>query len=199
LKSKAVCIDRLLAKPAPGNVVLSWSLNPVRIATAEERYAASIAERLAAAKAAVEHGYMVGFHFDPIIYHAEGEALYGELAEMLTAAIPAERIAWISLGCMRFPPELLPVVREHQTRSAIFSEEMIRGNDGKWRYPRLLRIKMYRWVWQVLNRKMTDVFTYMCMEKADVWREVFGWAPKNNTEFDRRFSESLKRRFSFET
>jgi len=195
LKSKAVCIDRLLSHPAPQNIVLSWSLNPERIMEVEEQYAATIADRLAAAKKAVEHGYMVGFHFDPIIYHPDGEMLYGELAKMLAAAIPGERIAWISLGCMRFPPELLPVVREHQENATIFSEEMIRGNDGKWRYPRMLRIKMYRWVWSVLKRELPDVFTYMCMEKPDVWKAVLGWSPQDNTEFDRYFTESLRRRF----
>ena len=197
LKSKAVCIDRLLSMPAPENSVLSWSLNPERITQKEEPYAASISDRLAAAKVAVEHGYMVGFHFDPIIYHTDGEKLYGELAELLAAAIPQERIAWISLGCMRFPSELLPVVREHQENSVIFSEEMIRGTDGKWRYPRPLRIKMYRWVWHVLNRELPEVFTYMCMEKGDVWKEVLGWVPQNNTEFDRYFTESLKSRFAY--
>lgn len=195
LKSKTTGIDHLLERPAPGNAVLSWSLNPREISRREEPFAADISARIAAAGKAAQHGYLVGFHFDPIIYHDQGEELYGHLAERLIAEIPGERIAWISLGCLRFPPELLPVVREYQPHSRIFSDEMIRGIDGKWRYPRPVRRQMYCWVSRILRAELPDVFIYLCMEKADVWRDVLGWSPRDNTEFDRCFAENLKKRF----
>jgi spore photoproduct lyase len=195
LKSKTVCIDHLLKRQPPVNAVLSWSLNPGDISGREEPFAADVSARIAAAGKAAEHGYMVGFHFDPIIYHDRGEELYRQLAEQLLSEIPGERIAWISLGCMRFPAELLPVVREYQPQSRIFSDEMIRGIDGKWRYPKPVRRRMYRWISDVLIPGLPDVFIYLCMEKPEVWTDVLGWSPQHNTEFDRKFADNLKKRF----
>ena len=195
LKTKTVAIESVLALPAPGNVVLSWSLNPESIVKREEGYAAPVAERITAARQAVEAGYLVGFHFDPIIHMAGGTEQYRELARELFDSIPASRIAWISLGCLRYPGELLAIARIHQRQSRIFSAEMIRGLDGKWRYPRPIRQKEYRAVAEIIRERAPEVFLYLCMELPAVWRNVLGWSPANNNEFDKAFRASLLSRY----
>ncbi len=195
LKSKTTEIEPFLKFPAPSNIVLSWSLNPDEIFKSEEGIAASPSERIAAAKIATNHGYKVGFHFDPIIDWKNGKILYGELINKILDEIPPEKIAWISLGCLRYPSEMLSFVREHQQQSKIFSSEMIRAKDKKWRYPRPRRKELYSWVAEPILKREPDIFTYLCMEMPEVWEAVLGWAPENNVDFDKKFAESLKRRF----
>jgi len=195
LKSKTTGIEPFLKIPAPSNIVMSWSMNPDEIFKSEEGIAASPAERIAAAKKAINHGYKVGFHFDPIIDWKNGKKLYGEVINKILDEIPSENIAWISLGCLRYPSEMLSFAREHQRQSKIFSSEIIRGKDGKWRYPRPRRKELYRWVAEPILKRAPEVFTYMCMEMPDVWESVLGWAPENNVDFDKKFAESLLRKF----
>jgi spore photoproduct lyase len=59
-------------------------------------------------------------------------------------------------------------------------EEFIRGEDGKMRYFKPLRREMYAHVLRALRAVHPDVFTYLCMERDDVWDEVYEFHPKNN-------------------
>ena len=177
-----------------GNIVLSWSLNPKEIGNNEEGIAAKVDERIEMAARAIERGYFVGFHFDPMIYHKNGKVIYGKVIKKLRAEINPEKIAWISLGTLRYPKEMPQIAKNNHPQSDIFSGEFIKGLDGKWRYPKPLRVEIYKWVADPLNEWSEDIFIYFCMELPDVWEKVFGWTPEDNEDFDKKFGESLKDR-----
>ncbi|MFW6223665.1 MAG: radical SAM protein [Spirochaetota bacterium] len=171
MKTKTDFVDHLLDLPRRGNAVVGFSLNPPALADTEEPFAASIERRLAAARRVVEAGYLVAFHFDPII-HVEGyEELYGALIDRL-AAFPSERIAWISMGTVRFTTSL----RERMNPRPYLFDEFVPGRDGKLRYLQVVRAGMYRSIRERIER-VVDAPLYLCMESAEIWRRVFDALP----------------------
>ena len=46
--------------------------------------------------------------------------------------------------------------------------------DGKLRYIKPLRIEIYQRMVEWLRAYDDQLFIYLCMERADVWQEVFG-------------------------
>jgi spore photoproduct lyase len=83
--------------------------------------------------------------------------------------VPAESIAWVSLGSLRFSPDLLKVVRRRFPESAIFEHEFIRSRDGKLRYPRPLRLKLYKELKKMFSDFRAEEKLYLCMESTAVW------------------------------
>ena len=73
LKTKTDAIEPLLGLQHNGNTVVSWSLNTEEISRKEEHKTASAKNRIIAAKKLVEDGYLVGFHFDPLIIIKTGK------------------------------------------------------------------------------------------------------------------------------
>ncbi|MDD5218106.1 MAG: hypothetical protein PHN49_10290 [Candidatus Omnitrophica bacterium] len=177
------------------NIVISWSLNPSEIIAAEEFKTASLDERLRAALQAKAKGYRLGFHFDPILEVPDWQAQYTCLIEQLTETIDEGDVAWISLGTLRFPPNLRKMIRTRFPKSRITAGEFVRGVDGKMRYFRPVRVKIYQALYQELRKRWKKVFIYFCMENETVWKQVMGDAPENNEHLDFLFHDSLHRRF----
>jgi len=171
-KTKTDEIENLLKiKPQP-NVVMAWSLNPERIIAEEEKGTASLLARLEAAKRAVNHGYRVGFHFDPIIHDESWKEYYAEVVETIFKLIPKDAIFWISLGTLRFPPDLPEVARYRFKKSKLYEQEFVRGWDGKFRYPKPRRIKIYQEIMELFEDYRAGNKIYLCMESLDIYRET---------------------------
>ncbi len=194
LKSKTDHIDHLL-NLNPSKIVLSWSVNPEDVVTSDEHKATPLPRRLKAARKAAERGFLIGFHFDPLIYLPEWEYLYSELIEAIGKDVPAKQIAWISLGSLRYPPHLKEIALSRFTKTRIFSGEQVSGLDGKNRYLRPLRLKMYETIYQKLKEVLNDPFVYFCMESEDIWKKVLNKAPRTNNEVDWYFAQHLYRQF----
>jgi spore photoproduct lyase len=193
LKTKSTEVESLLELPHGGRTVVSWSVNPPAVIDREEPGTPSLDERLEAARRAAGAGYMVGFHFDPMIEHADFEKNYADVADRMFAAVPAERIAWISVGSLRYPSGMKRTVLDRFPRSKAMLGEMVPGFDGKMRYWRKKRWALYRSVIQALNGR--DVFVYFCMETPEAWRELLGVAPRSSEHLDEMLSGALLRKF----
>ncbi len=197
LKTKSDRIDNLLHLDHKGHTVVSWSVNPQTIIDEEEHKAASLSERLQAMAKVQAAGYKIGLHFDPLLHHPEWESNYENLIKQLFSVLDSSNITWISIGSLRFPPEMKEKVLEKFPRSRIMFAELIRGMDGKMRYPKPLRLEMYRKVYSWLHQHGSeDLFIYFCMESAEIWERVMGWSPESNEHLDFLFAESLYRRFN---
>ena len=106
-----------------------------------------------------------------------------------------KNIAWISLGALRYPAPLKQIARGRFTSSPIFSAEQITGKDGKTRYLRPLRQKMFKVIYDRLQSVWPNAFIYFCMESEEIWQAVSGRSPKNNLEVDWIFAEHLHQKF----
>lgn len=179
LKTKSGVVENLETLEHGGNTIISWSLNSTRILKKEEIRAATLSERLASARQCVEWGYRVAFHFDPIIDHDNWENEYHETIDRLFAEVPAESIVWISLGALRYLPNLKDIGIRRFPGSNIYFQEFLEGLDGKQRYFRPNRTNLYLSLYNRI-RQYSDERTaiYFCMESDEIWRDVMGFIPE---------------------
>ncbi len=174
LKTKSDCIEKLLTLKPEGKTIVSWSMNSEKIQKEEEHKCASLDERLEAAGKVIGAGYRVGFHFDPLIDYPECEKDYEATLKKISAKIPAGSIAWISTGCLRFMPELKPVMQSRFPKSSLPLGEWVTGTDGKMRYFKPRRIQMYKTMKNLVEEYFPGVTLYLSMESPEVWEKVFG-------------------------
>ena len=177
LKTKTVNIDELLDLNHNGRTIISFSVNAPEISRREESRAAPLKRRLEAAARAAANGYRLAFHFDPIIRHPGWEDGYRRTVDDIFNSVPADRIAWISMGVFRYPPALKNVVRRRHPWSRIMDDEFILAEDGKMRLPRPLRVEIYSRMKEAVTAADPKACLYMCMESPRVWREVYGYDP----------------------
>jgi spore photoproduct lyase len=189
LKTKTDAVDELCRHDPKERVVVAWSLAPDAAATIAERGTAPVAARLAAARRVLAAGYKVGVHFDPLIEHAGWDEGYRDLVAALAAAVPAERLAWVSMGALRFSPGLRTRVRARFPGTPLLAGEQVPGVDGKWRDFQPLRVAMYRRVRSYVEAALPGVPLYLCMETPEVWQRVFGTPPPSEQMLGARLAE----------
>ncbi len=180
LKTKSAVIDNLQGLDHQGRTIVAWSLNSPTIMAAEEIRTATLEERLAAAARCADWGYRLAFHFDPIIYHKGWQEGYRYTIKTLFSRVPADRIAWISLGALRYLPALKTIAIDRFPGSRFFYEEFIDGLDGKCRYFRDQRVEMYKLIADELAKyTASNTCMYFCMENDTIWKQVFGFCPND--------------------
>ena len=179
LKTKSGYVDNLRDLDHNGRVVISWSLNSDRMVQSQEIRAASIEQRLEAAKKCSDWGYHLAFHFDPIISYRGWEEGYLKTIRQLFGSVAAASIRWISLGGFRYLPGLKKIGTERFPHSQIFHHEFIEGLDGKQRYFRPHRVQMYKKIYSELQKYAhPETCIYFCMESDEIWQEVMGFTPE---------------------
>ena len=182
LKTKSDHVANLEGLEHRGRTIVSWSMNSRRITREEELKTASFEERLNAARRCQGWGYTVGFHFDPLIHYPGWERDYREAVEELFHAVDPSRIAWVSLGSLRFTGHLREIVRARFPRSRIPNGEFVPGNHGKLRYFRPIREEMYARMREWIHRAAPNVFVYLCMENRAAWENSFEVVPRNTED-----------------
>ena len=177
LKTKTNEIRNLVGLDHGGKTVVAWSVNPQRIIDSEELCSASLEQRIDAAVVCQQNGYNIAFHFDPIILYDGWEADYAKVIEKIFKNINPKSIPWISLGCLRFSPQMKSIISERFYQSNILNGEMVICPDRKLRYFKPLRVNAYRKVVLLIRNYNSNIPIYLCMESQDVWRKVFGTTP----------------------
>ncbi|MHC1724530.1 MAG: radical SAM protein [Syntrophobacteraceae bacterium] len=177
LKTKTTHVDNLLGLHHNGHTITAWSLNAGEIRKHEEPFAATLKERLDAARLCAAEGYFLAFHFDPIIEYPDWRSGYSKTLDRLFHAVDSRRIVWISLGAFRFMPDLKGIIRTRHPHSPIPYGEFIRGLDGKMRYFRDIRVEFYSLMIEKIRKIDPEICVYLCMESDDIWKESFGFSP----------------------
>ncbi|WP_031387244.1 SPL family radical SAM protein [Desulfonatronum thiodismutans] len=177
LKSKVVDLSWMDRVIRPDRVLPAWSMNAPEIQASEEGGSASLEERLRAARTCAQAGFRVCLHFDPVIPFPGWEHGYTQTVEMIADHLRPEDVAYISLGSLRFMPELKQRIEENHPQARYIYAEFITGLDGKQRLLRPPRVRQLRHVVEALRRAgFQDL--YLCMESDEVWSAVFGYTPK---------------------
>lgn len=193
LKTKTVSIAPFESLTHHRKTILSWSLNSPVVSKTEERGTASIAARLKAAQTCQSWGYPVAFHFDPVIIYDGCEKDYEDVIRQIFAHVSPRNIVWISLGTFRFMPQLKPIIQQRFPESSIVYGEFIPGLDGKMRYFKPLRIRIYRHMVSVIRKYAPDLTIYFCMEDDEVWQQVMGYLPSDRGGLSAMLDESAGR------
>lgn len=167
-KTKSVFIENLLNQEPTPNTLISWSMNTPHIIAQEEKNTPSLEERFLAANKLVKKGYKVGFHFDPIYYYPNWQEDYGQVLEKLCQKFSPQNIGWISLGVIRFHPDLKEIL--YNRGSLIMDMELFPAfNDGKMRLFYDLRQEVMQFFLKNLSPFKQGL--YFCMEPNFMWQE----------------------------
>lgn len=189
LKTKSDHVQPLLDRAIPPNVVCSWTLNAETIVRNEEHNTASLAQRLDAARRVADRGVTVAFHIHPLVYFDPWQREYTDMTEQLLRRFTAEEVAFVSLGTMTFIKPVAQQIRRRGGQTKALQMEMGKDPHGKLTYPDPIKLALYRHLYGALQPWHARVFIYLCMEKASIWRELFGFSHASSEDFERAFGQ----------
>lgn len=170
-KTKSVNIDGLLEAGGCENVVVSWSVNSSKITDGAEHFTPGLSKRLAAACETAKAGYRLGFHFDPVVIYDGYQADYARTVQEMADTLPREKVAWISVGTLRFSRELKKMIENRFPNNTILDGEFLLDFDGKMRYGDAERTEAYRFLLPLLRKAFPQARVYLCMEDPQVAKE----------------------------
>ncbi len=179
LKTKTTTISQLKNLDHRRKTILSWSLNTPRIIATQERGTSTLSARLRAAAQCQSWGYPLAFHFDPMVIYPGCEQEYAQVIKELFNQLDAENIVWISMGTFRFMPALKSTIQKRFPQSEIIYGEFVPGMDGKMRYFKPIRTRLYRQMAEWIRERAEQVTLYLCMEDEQVWEQSFGFTPES--------------------
>jgi len=195
IKTKTANIKNILKIKPHSRIMVSWSMNTDYIWKTLEPGAVSIDRRIEAARILMNEDYKLGFHFDPIIIYNGWEEDYINVIERIFKSIDSDAIVYISLGALRFIPEMLEI--ESFRNSFFVTGEFVRGQDNKMRYFRPIRVKLYRTLKKIICNYFDESRLYMCMESKEVWEDVFGIKNMDTTRLSNRLDRACFKVFGF--
>lgn len=194
LKTKSDNVRYFLEAEVPTNLVISWSLNTPTIIANEEHFTASLEKRLAAARQVADRGMGVAFHFHPMVYYDQWQEDYPAIAtELLQRFDPAE-VRFISFGSVTLIKPVLQKMRALGHATKISQMEMVPDPHGKLTYPDEIKVAMFQRMYQAFAPWHNEVFFYLCMEKAGIWEQSFGYVYPDNETFEAEFGRRTMRR-----
>ena len=183
LKTKTDCVEGLLGLEHRGRTVVAWSMNTRYVQKQEEHKTASIEDRLRAARKCADAGYRLGFHLDPLVHYPDWESGYRRLVGEIFDTVPAQAIAWFSIGTLRMTSGLRDTMRSRFPGSFLPLGELVPCPDGKLRYAKSIRTRMYVKVLEWIRaRASASTGVYACMERPEVWSRVFEISPPADSE-----------------
>lgn len=167
-KTKSVNTAGLLAVGGCENVVVSWSVNAAPITNLVEHFTPNLTARLQAACEVARAGYRLGFHFDPVVIYNGYQQDYARTVEEMAHTLPHDKIAWISVGTLRFSRELKKRIETRFPQNHILDGEFLLDFDGKMRYSDAQRLEAYRFLVPLLRRTFPKAVVYLCMEDPGI-------------------------------
>ena len=170
--TKSANIERLLDLDHTGHTILSWSLNPPEVAERSEENVPTVEERIAAMRRCAERGYPVRAVLMPIIPVEGWRDSYGGFVRRLVAEAPIQRLTLGGICSYRNARRLMEeqLGTDNEVSRAMGTAEP--SADGRMRYPRSLRVKMYAHLVDVARRARPDLDLALCLEDPSVWQAV---------------------------
>ncbi|MBN2270741.1 MAG: hypothetical protein JXN61_09010 [Sedimentisphaerales bacterium] len=172
LLTKSNNIANLLQLKPNRQTVVSWSINTQQMIDTHEVGAASLSQRIQAAKACQDHGYRIRLRIDPGMLHRGWRDAY---TDMIGRAMTAIRPENITLGMLRLLPGHLQLAQGAYGSRALklHSRDLVKGaSDGKLRYPAEKRVEFYAFLTETIRSFDRDVSIGLCRETPGVWRSL---------------------------
>jgi len=184
LKTKSANVSHLLRADAPKNIICTWSLNTPTLIRHEEHGTAPLAKRLAAARKVADAGFIVGFHFHPIIHYDGWQQDYLLVVKQLSEMFTPHEVALVSMGTLTYIKSVMREIRNKGISSQILKMPLVDA-DGKLSYPDDIKLELFRTVYQAFpDAWKQSVFYYLCMENQRFWQPVFGFQHADNEAFE---------------
>jgi spore photoproduct lyase len=183
LKTKSDNIDYLLKNDIPKNIITTWSLNPQTIIDNEEHFSASLEKRIESARAIASKGNLVGFHFHPIIIYKDYLKDYEDIVKRLLNLFSPNQVAMVSMGTLTFIKPVIKKLRDRNFATKIL-QMPFENASGKLSYPIELKKEMFSSIYNMFKPWHREVYFYLCMEEHSLWKDIFGYEYKSNSEME---------------
>ena len=184
LKTKSANVSHLLRADAPKNIICTWSLNTPTLIEFEEHGTAPLDKRLNAARKMADAGFLVGFHFHPIVHYDQWQQDYQDVVEQLGSSFKPEEVALVSMGTLTYIKSVMREIRKRAIPTQILKMPMVDTN-GKQSYPDEIKLSLFSHVYNCFPQSWKGaVFYYLCMEGHHLWKPVFGYEYASNIEFE---------------
>ncbi len=182
-KTKSSNIKYFLENEVPKNIICTWSLNTPTIIENEEHLAATLEQRIDAAKKVSNKGVLVGFHFHPIVQYENYLEEYAEVYKTLIDSFDSQKVALISLGTLTFIKPVINKIRSRNFKSKILQMPFENAN-GKQSYSLEVKREMFKHAYDTFKPWHKDVYFYLCMEDQSLWKDVFGYEYISNNQME---------------
>lgn len=182
-KTKSHNVKYFLENDVPSNIICTWSLNTPTIIENEEHLAASLTQRIEAARKVANKGVLVGFHFHPIIQYEDYLKEYEDVYNLLLNRFDANEVALVSLGTLTFIKPVIQKIRSRNFKSKILQMPTVDAN-GKASYPIEVKREMFSHAYNAFKPWHKDVYFYLCMEDESLWKDVFGYEYASNNQME---------------
>ncbi|MFQ5627311.1 MAG: radical SAM protein [bacterium] len=186
-KTKSDNISYFFENATPRNIVCSWSMNTPTIIDNEEHFTANLDRRIAAARQVADRGVKVAFHFHPMVYYRDWQKDYPRVAETLMRRFKTDEVLFISFGSVTLIKPVLNKIRNLGYQTKITRMEFVADPLGKLTYPDQIKIAMFKTMYETFQPWRDSVFFYLCMEKAAIWEQTFGYVYEHNEIFEKEF------------
>ena len=134
VRTKGSAPASLLSIDPPDNLVLTWTLSPRPVVSRYERRTATLDERLASARTALERGFRVSLAIDPVLIVDGWQEMYGELVRDAVAPLTQAGVESVSYGAFRMGGTYMESIRASRGDSPIVHYPFA-DRDGVATYP----------------------------------------------------------------
>jgi len=176
LYTKSDNVDHLLALDHRGQTIVCWTLNAETQCRVIERGAATMAERIEAARKCREAGYTVRFRFSAVCPVREWERENREMIALLFDRVRPDLITLETLS--RMPdPEMFGNVMDAELFDPRFVEAIRNGREemkGKiWGpIPDAEREEIYRFLIDQIRERSPETPVAICQEPREMWQRL---------------------------
>ena len=170
LLTKSAGVEDLLGLDHRGRTILSWSLNPAAVIAAFEANTPPLAARIEAMRRCARAGYPVRAVVMPIVPVPDWEETYAAFLKGLLAEVPLRRITLGGICSYRAARRLMERRLGRPSAVSRAFDPAGPSPDGRLRYPKHVRIALYRHLVGVIAKGAPGLEVGLCLED----RSVFG-------------------------
>jgi len=168
--TKSDCVDDILSLDHGGQSIISFSVNTDAVFQQLEHRTASPDSRLIAAAKVQKAGYEVRLRIDPVIYYSTWGKDYVTLVDKIFEYVQPARI---TIGEYRPSNGLAHHISVRFPESALLKVNKSLVREGKkLRYPKNLRIKMFKTIIERIKKHRSDIDISLCKEQPEIWKAL---------------------------
>jgi len=169
LRTKTDNVDFLGTLKNKEKFSVVFTLSPENVVERLENKTASLARRIEAARKCQEFGINVGLRFEPIINTKTLLEDYRKTVELIADMLNTGKIQSIGVSCLRFTKGLMKKLEK--TAPELLLDEFVVCPDGKYRYFRPIRTRIYIQLIALLKEKLPNVKLFLSTEPAYIWKD----------------------------
>jgi len=169
--TKSAEVSNLLDIDHRKHTYLSWSLNPHQVCSQFERNVPSIDQRISAMQKCAKAGYPLRAVIMPIIPIPDWQDAYARFLEKLLKTVPLERITLGQICSFSAAKHLMELkLGKNNLISNLLGKNQ--SKDGRFRFPKDLRINIYRYLIKSIKAQCPDLQVGLCLEEKGIFESL---------------------------